>query len=425
MNPGIKYSLYLLLLHVALGVSAYWLIDNKWFFIALQLPLLLSLIVGIRFFYLANKPYRQLMTSIKNMESQDWNSSITSSGNAVMDELIGRYNQMIRDIREERYRLEGQGKFLADLIAISPIGVLITDFDGRITEANRSAAQYLGIALESLPGQPLQHWLPGSELVPEQQEIVHHGTRRLRVSASRVRYKGFYRKVVLLEDLTSELLKTEKEAYGKIIRMMSHEVNNASGALHSILCSLRDYLQEQQAGEEWQDIIEVAIERHQSLGQFVDNFASVLRVYPPNKQRVQLAELAKRVVQVWSLKAKEQDIELVFESPAEPLQPVQIDPVQIEQVLHNAIKNALEALRPGGLIRVSVRDAGRSLCVEDNGSGLSPEAEQAILNTPFYSTKTQGQGIGLMLTKEIAALHEARFRLHTGEDGWTRFELAF
>lgn len=419
MSPGIKYSLYLLLLHVALGASAYWLIDNKWMFIALQPPLLLSLVVGVRFFYLADKPYRQLMISIRNLEGQDWNSSIIATGHAEMDRFIGQYNRMIRDIREERYRLEGQGKFLAELIAISPIGVLITDFDGCITEANRSAEQYLGVPQDSLPGQPL------SDLVPEQREIVHHGSRRLRITTNQVRYKGFYRQVVLLEDLTAELLKTEKEAYGKIIRMMSHEVNNASGALHSILCSLRDYLEEQQAGQEWTEIIQVAIERHQSLGQFVDNFASVLRVYPPNKQSVQLTELARRVVQVWSLKAREQGIALEFESPEEATQPVQIDPVQIEQVLHNAIKNATEALGSEGRIRVRVLDGGRTLQVEDNGCGLSPEAEQAVLNTPFYSTKSQGQGIGLMLTREIVALHDARFRLHTGEDGWTRFELGF
>ncbi len=405
-----------------MGVLVYWFIENKWIWIGMQLFVVLSLYVGIRFFYLMHKPYKHLRDSIEGLEKQDFSSSILPSGDSIVDKLTDKYNVIMSSIRAERVKLEGQGQFLQELVSSSPLGIIITDFDDIITEVNPSALFYLNLENMQIIGQPLNRLnIDIREVSNNETNIMHIGTKKFKAIQTKVRHKGFYRNCLILEDITSEILKTEKEAYGRVIRMMSHEVNNSTGAINSILHSISEYFHEKPDGHEWQDIIQVAIHRNLNVATFVKNFASVIRVYEPNKQEVNINNLVKNTVKIWEHEVKKRNINLCLKSETEQCNIVYIDPVQMEQVFNNIIKNAIESIEQNGEICIEIMENGRKIAIADNGPGISVEDLECLHSEAFFSTKPRGQGIGMMLIREILSKHDAFFGLKTYEDGWTRF----
>lgn len=423
MSLKVKYIIYVTLIHAIILVLLYYLIKEKWIFIVSQLPLLISYYVSIRFFYLFDRPYRHVIDGVKSLTSIENGVMFRKTGDKELDKLISLYNTMITNISEERYRLEGQGRFLEDLIRVSPIGIIILDFDGNVTEINPLAQKYLQLAKDNnqkiiLPKSLLEDIQDGKSEI-----ITLQSNKRFRVLKSQVRYKGFYRTFIMIEDLTIELLQSEKEAYGKVIRMMAHEVNNSTGAVNSILQSVLEFMVDQNTDPIWPEAVQVAIERNNNLGQFLANFAKVIRLHPPHLQSVFLADLCENVIKLWQYKANERHIKLQL-NICENAQKINIDSIQIDQVLHNVIKNSFEAIEGDqGEIHIHIKNNGKTLLITDTGTGITEETATQ-LNQPFFSTKTNGQGIGLMLSREILTAHAARYKLWS-EGGLTYFSIEF
>lgn len=423
MSLKVKYIIYVTLIHAFILGLLYYLIQEKWIFILSQLPLFISYYISIRFFYLFDRPYRHVIDGVNSLTSKENGVMFRKTGDKDLDKLISLYNTMVTNISEERYRLEGQGQFLEDLIRVSPIGIIILDFDGNVTEINPLAQKYL-----QLPNTNNQEIiLPKSLLVDIQDGksdiITLNSNKRFRVLKNQVRYKGFYRTFIMIEDLTLELLQSEKEAYGKVIRMMAHEVNNSTGAVNSILQSVHEFMADQNTDSIWAESVQVAIERNKNLGQFLANFAKVIRLHPPHFQSVLLADLCENVIKLWQYKANERNIKLQLHT-CENTQKTNVDPIQIEQVLHNIVKNSFEAIEGDkGEIHIYIQNKGKSLLITDTGTGITDETA-TNLNQPFFSTKTNGQGIGLMLSREILTAHRASYKLWS-EDGLTSFMIKF
>ena len=138
--------------------------------------------------------------------------------------------------------------------------------------------------------------------------------------------------------------------------------------------------------------------------------------------------MLRQTVTLFQAQAQQQETSLELElqsgTRANEQYIISADPFQLEQVLVNIIKNALESLRQGGRIRVALAKRSRRLIIADNGPGLSPEAAEQIF-TPFFTSKPNGQGIGLTLVRDILMNHNYRFSLSTDQDGWTRFVIHF
>lgn len=370
-----------------------------------------------------DRPYRHVIDGVKSLTSKENGVMFRKTGDKDLDKLISLYNTMVTNISEERYRLEGQGQFLEDLIRVSPIGIIILDFDGNVTEINPLAQKYL-----QLPNANNQKIILPKSLLEDIQDgksdiITLNSNKRFRVLKNQVRYKGFYRTFIMIEDLTVELLQSEKEAYGKVIRMMAHEVNNSTGAVNSILQSVHEFMLDRNTDPIWPEAVKVAIERNKNLGLFLANFAKVIRLHPPHFQSVFLEDLCENVIKLWQYKANERHIKLQLHI-CENAQKVNVDPIQIEQVLHNIIKNSSEAIEADqGDIHIHIQNNGKTLLITDTGTGITDETA-AQLNQPFFSTKTNGQGIGLMLSREILTAHKATYKLWS-EDGLTSFLIAF
>jgi len=212
--------------------------------------------------------------------------------------------------------------------------------------------------------------------------------------------------------------------------MMSHEVNNTSGAVQSLLESCLAYRRQVSDGdrEDFAKAIEVAIRRTANLDEFMRGFASVVRLPRPTLRPSSPWEIASQVGLLFRDRCRSAGITWreVFE---EDLPQVSCDPVQLEQALLNVVKNAVEAIQasgPRGEIVVRGGRQGRRtfLSVADTGPGLSPEA-QAQLFTPFYTTRQDGQGIGLTMVQEILLAHGFDFALENRSGGGAEFTILF
>ncbi|MGN6509594.1 MAG: sensor histidine kinase, partial [Chitinophaga sp.] len=228
--------------------------------------------------------------------------------------------------------------------------------------------------------------------------------------------RGFPRHFVMVEELTAEILAAEKNVYGKVIRMMAHEVNNTIGPVNSIIAST---LKGQPLDTQHQSALEVAAERNQHLNRFMRNFADLVKLPPPDRKRLDLAARVRQVSELMSLQAAEKQIRFHFRFPAQPVW-VQADAQQLEQALINIIKNGMEAIGGGGDVTFTI--GAQELVIADTGGGI---LEPASLFSPFYSTKPDGQGIGLTLVREILLHHGWDFSLKTYGEKDTRFTIRF
>jgi two-component system, NtrC family, nitrogen regulation sensor histidine kinase NtrY len=263
--------------------------------------------------------------------------------------------------------------------------------------------------------------------------VTFNGPATYKLQKSHFIDRGFPRHFVMIEELTAEILLAEKNTYGKVIRMMAHEVNNTIGPVNSILHST---LQSQTVHSDMlTNALRVAIDRNNNLEIFMRNFADLVRIPPPDKKLIDVVRLAKNVTDLMKLKAGEKKIVFRYafdDGSAEsalmgalPALMVHADVQQMEQVLINIFKNAMEAIEGEGEITVLFKFAcPAQLIIRDTGKGISPEMEQ-MLFSPFFSTKKDGQGVGLAVIKEILLNHRFDFHLRAVPPGVTEFRIGF
>jgi len=238
--------------------------------------------------------------------------------------------------------------------------------------------------------------------------------------------RGFQRYFILIEELTEEIIKAEKKAYEKVIRMMSHETNNSIGAINSILNSFLNYKDQLKAEdrEDFENALLVAIQRNIRLNRFMSNFTDIVRIPPPVRRMCDLHELLKAVQVLLSGECEARNITWRWEFSPQPFK-VKLDIQQMEQVLVNACKNSIEAIGENGQITVAtINSPGKKLIIRDTGKGISNDIKPNLF-TPFFSTKKNGQGIGLTLIKEILVNHGFNFSLESSAKGFTEFTIDF
>ena len=264
-----------------------------------------------------------------------------------------------------------------------------------------------------------------NKLQPGNSEIIPiSGMKTFKCQKASFVDRGFNHHFILIEELTDELLKTERKAYEKVIRMMSHELNNSLGAVNSILntcLNFKDQLQKK-VKRSYEEALNVAIERNTHLNRFMENFANVVRIPSPKKIETDLYELLKNVGKFIFADIEKRNIKLRWQLDSQPLM-VKLDKQQMEQVLVNIFKNAVEAIEKNGEITI-VTTPNKQLIIRDNGKGVSEDIQQKLF-TPFFSTKKNGQGIGLTVTREILLNHGFNFSLETNEEGETEFVIEF
>jgi nitrogen fixation/metabolism regulation signal transduction histidine kinase len=346
-----------------------------------------------------------------------------------MDKLIKVYNQMIDQLREERTKQEEQHYFLEKLIATSPTGIITLDHDGKIIQVNPMAGRLLGVDEITLKGRLIEDidhtvFRKARHMNSGTSAVINIGAEAtFKIHKSHFVDRGFPRHFIMIEVLTVEILEAEKNAYGKVIRMMAHEVNNTIGPVNSIMQSAFNRLAATGNETRVSEALEIAVERNNNLNVFMRNFADLVRLPPPARTSLNVVQLIKSVGALMETKAGEKQIEFHYTLPDSPFV-INGDQQQLEQVFINVIKNAMEAIDGSGKVLFSVDVARRTLIIADTGKGISDDVSDNLFK-PFYSTKKDGQGIGLTLIREVLFSHGFTFSLKTTQPGMTEFQVFF
>lgn len=367
----------------------------KLFYITEGFVILMLLYLWV-FYHKTIRPYDTLIGGMELVRELDLTTRLAPSGQHETDVIVRTFNDLLNRLRSEHITLEEQYTFLSLLIEASPMGIVQCDIDGNITSMNSAARQILSPTIEkamrSLPlGETTTVRIPGE---PQLFRITHQSFPD----------RGYQHPFFLIESLTSEVRLAEKAAYERVIRMIAHEVNNSVAGIVN-------------------NVSEDEAHRLLALSDFVTRFANVVKIPQPQFQLCDLSEEVEACRPFLENLCIAAGVRLNFQLTEEAI-PVHIDTVLFQQVLINIIKNSIEA-EPTTIWIETPSKGGWGVCFTDNGRGISPDIAQNLF-TPFFSTKPKGQGIGLLLIRDILTAHRCTFSLLTDpNDHLTRFTIQF
>jgi len=439
-----QFIFYLTALHCLLAVAAgvaLWRMHPAWILLV-EVGCGVSFWIAFVLFRRFYEPLRLLKSSADFLKETDFSTTLLPTGQHETDALVSVYNTMLTTLRTERVRVEEKGILLQTLINASPTGILLCDESLSVLSVNPALEAMFAMTAKASIGSRLEtHIVPFAELVQRlsvgASEVFTHKARRFKVHKAGFVEKGVPHIIVLVEELTDELRASEKTAYQRIIRVLAHEVNNSTGAARSLMESAlhyeRYFVPEMPDDErtDFRDALTVASERLAGLGEFMREYAHVVRLPAPKPQAFDIGELLVTTATLFGEVCKAHHITLRVITPNEAMM-IHADKVQLQQALTNLTKNAIEAVQDveessaeERSVTLSVRrrdSVSVSIAVEDTGAGLNASAAANIL-TPFFTTKETGQGIGLMLVREIAAAHGFEFSLENRVGGGARAEM--
>ncbi|MDC2009477.1 ATP-binding protein [Bacteroides thetaiotaomicron] len=391
--------------------------------------LVLFILCYLPFFYRKIvKPLNSIGSGMELLREQDFSSRLSPVGQYEADRIVNVFNRMMEQLKNERLRLREQNNFLDLLIKASPMGVILTTLDEDLSELNPMAQKMLGVCQEDVLGKKMNEI--DSPLAAELANVPKGETATVRLNDSNIYRcthssfidRGFQHPFFLIESLTDEVMKAEKKAYEKVIRMIAHEVNNTTAGITSTLDTVEQALSTEEGMDDICDVMRVCTERCFSMSRFITRFADVVKIPEPTLTPVDLNDLAFTCKRFMEGMCTDRNIKLRLEID-ETLKEVKMDASLFEQVLVNIIKNAAESIEKDG--EIIVRTLSPAIVeVVDNGKGISKEVE-AKLFSPFFSTKPNGQGIGLIFIREVLMRHGCTFSLRTYADGLTRFRILF
>jgi nitrogen fixation/metabolism regulation signal transduction histidine kinase len=415
MTLRTKLLLWFIVLHLVFaGLAVVVLMEHQNWLFAVEVTFVVSIVISYRMVNALFVPMELIRTGAELISERDFTSRFVPVGQPEMDRLIEIYNAMIDRLRDERLAAEEQQQLLQKIVEASPSGIVICDFDGAMQQANPAAQRLLS---EPAVSEALPSLSPG-----ESKLVTLAGARKLKIWNAEFRDRGFAKTFYLLEEMTEELRLTEKTAYEKLIRMMSHEVNNSVGAVRSLLESVLRYAE--QIGpddrDDFANALTIAAARIESLNRFMTGFADVVRLPPPHPRDVALAAVIDDIATL--LRPELDHRRIVLRVGIERDAVIRVDQSQFEQVIINVIRNAMESIREDGEIAVTFSD--RVLTIADTGRGIDPAARDELF-TPFFTTKREGRGLGLTIVSEILNNHRLPFSLQNREGGGAEFRVSF
>ena len=431
MKLSTKYVIFIFLIISALFILSIPFISTKpYLFVLVESLIILTIIFSILLYRSLIRPVKLISSGIDTIKDQDFSIKLNRVDQKEMDQLIDVYNKMIDQLRHERILHQEQNLFLDNLIKASPSGIIILNFNNSVTELNYSAEKFLGLKKDEIIGKKFKE-LEGSIFIEldslndgESKTIKQSGINVIKAHKAHFMDQGSKHHFIIIEELTEEILRAEKKSYDKIIRMMSHEINNSIGAINSILNSFLTYKDQLNVGDsaDFVNATNVAVERNSKLNKFMQNFADVVRIPPPAKTKYDLNRLVPDVISLMSPICNDRNIKIDFKK-GKINKSMNLDVQQIEQVLVNIIKNSIESISENGRIEIETLEKKQvELIIRDDGKGIDKDIQPQLF-TPFFSTKNSGQGIGLTLIREILVNHGFKFSLTTNHDGITEFRI--
>lgn len=352
------------------------------------------------------RPLQMLSNMLAALREEDF--SLRARGARVDDALglaLMEANTLGETLREQRLGAFEATALLRTVMAEIDSAIYAFDIDGRLRLVNRSGAQLLGEPSDRLVGRTardlgLSDFLEGE--APRAVTLAFPGAAgRWEVRRNSFRQGGRVHQMLVLSDLSRTLREEERQAWQRLVRVLSHEINNSLAPIKSIAGSLRDLIARSprpaDAEEDFRNGLAVIAGRSESLSRFIASYARLTRLPKPRPTAVDVREWVRRAVEL--------ETRLPVKVDGGPPIVINADGDQLDQMLINIVHNAVDAsLETDGSVAVHWRVDGRhvEVTVEDEGPGL---ADTSNLFVPFFTTKPNGSGIGLALSRQIAEAH--------------------
>lgn len=400
----------------SLSVALSYLILKDW---PLVLSILIVLIIIIRslgkaFYNKVKKAFDSISQQISVIENDDFSCSIKPTfRSGSYRELFDEMDQLKESLRFKQRCYDERTILILNLIGQFENPVILVDHKGRLTFANQAFSDYLGKdwnLIRLIPITQLGFSLDGDEWVIERKDKYSLQDDRYKVFSSRYLDEKGTSSLLILTNITSEIQHTRKEMWKNSIRVFSHEINNSITPIKS----LAETLKINSKSEKEEKILGVIVDRCKSLGAFISKYKFLFKHHNLNITTASIKNLIEDVTILYP--------KYVFQLYLDHDE-VRADIPLLKQAFINLVKNAIESMDSvqhkegsGNGLEISfsvVRDT-QILRVSDSGQGIKNYDNVFV---PFYSTKPNGQGVGLIFCRHVADLHGGRFTLKNKDLG--------
>lgn len=384
--------------------------------VSLLSGLLVGLVLGRLVTQRINRALRALDSGLLNLQDNDFSVSLTLHGQDELQQLGERFNQATDSMRQQRTHIFQRELLLDSVLQNTSLAIMLADAHGKVLYGN-VAARHLLANGHLLEQQTLNQLSAAdttlAEMLTEPRDglftIERDGEAQIwHLSYRDMRINGQQSQLFQFKPLTQELTAAEIQTWKKVIRVISHELNNSLAPISSMAHSGQKLLEQTADPTLLKKIFTTIAERSAHLNSFLQEYADFARLPQPRLARFRWHELFSTLssIQPFQLRTNANNIDGWGDSQ------------QLAQVLLNLLKNAVEAGADPKQISIELRYSQHRqwLNIRDNGSGMSDDTlKRALL--PFYSTKTEGTGLGLALCREIIDNHGGELAIRNREGG--------
>ncbi|WP_100657663.1 sensor histidine kinase [Alteromonas flava] len=363
-----------------------------------------------------------LETGLLNLKDGEYSTSLAAEGNDEFTQLCALYNDTANRMRQEKQWIYQRELLLDKITQSSPEALFLVNDQGQVVFSNIAARQFFA-SRHSLEGQLLNELIAhASEELQAQFRAAREGLFTLSqegqesqtwyLSSGRFNLNGQAHTLFILKQMTRELSRQEVAVWKKVIRIISHELNNSLGPISSMIHSGR-LLTKNVVEPRLERVFSTIEDRISHLSDFVQGYGKFAKLPQPKLVSVDIQELLSQLAEQWPFRFTLADKVNVI-----------ADAIQLEQLLINLIKNAHESGSPPEEIVLSVTTSADYSIFElaDRGVGMSDAVlEQALI--PFYSTKASGSGLGLALCREITDAHQGSISLQRRNGGGLKVKI--
>lgn len=352
------------------------------------------------------RPLQTISNLLAALREGDYSIRARGAGrHDALGEVILEVNALGETLHEQRLGALEATTLLRTVMAEIDVAIFAFDLDERLRLVNRAGEQLLQIPAERLNGMSaselmLADYLHGDVVRTVEAEFPF-GRKRWEVRRSLFRERGLPHQLLVIANLSRALREEERAAWQRLVRVLGHELNNSLTPIKSIAGSLERLLSREQKPADWREDVRqglaIIAKRSEALSRFMGAYARLARLPAPTLSEVDVAALIQRVAGL--------ETRLNVSLQNGPQLMIEADEDQLEQLLINLLRNAVDAaLETGGGVSLTWRQTPGALeiLIEDEGPGLSNTAN---LFVPFFTTKPNGSGIGLVLSRQIAEAH--------------------
>ncbi len=365
---------------------------------------------------------RTLANLLGALRDGDFSFRLRMDDRGSLGEVYAQINEMAETLHEQRLGAMEATALLQKVISEIDVSIFAFDSGGALRLVNKSGEQLIQLPAEQAMGESAEHlglapYLTGPASFVTR-AVFRGGAGQWSVRRGDFRESGQPHQLLVLSDITRPLREEELHAWQRLVRVLGHEINNSLTPVKSLSSSLLTLVSREPLPEDWQEDVRsglnVISNRCDALNRFTGAYARLARLPQPKPRPMRVAEWVDRVVRL--------EQRLTVRVTAGPEVTIRADPDQLDQLLINIVRNAvdatLERMGERGAVSLEWRESlrGVEILVDDEGHGI---ANPANLFVPFFTTKPGGSGIGLFLSRQIAEAHAGTVTLknRTGATG--------